>query len=1126
MFTRLLIFAAVLIAAALPALGQGTTGQISGTVTDQNGAVIAGANVKATSLATNNTREATTNSAGAYGFELLPPGRYRIEVSAASFARQTVEADVNITQTTPVDVQLGIGLDAGSVTVQADAPVIQAETSQQGRIVTGETLRQLPLPTRNFQQLLTLSPGAQTGVSNTTELGRGDATISVNGQRTTSNSVRINGIDANSIGTNSTPNIAVPATDSLQEFIVQTSLYDASNGRNAGGNVEAITRSGSNLFRGNAYYFLRDDSLNANDPFVQARGLERPVLDRKQFGATIGGPIVKDRVFFFGSYQGTREVNGASLTNSLTFPVVPAGLTDTNRTAAGLSTAFGIPAASITPSAVALLNARLPDGSFVIPSSGVSGLSALTGVPIVQSGESRFRENQFNINGDVNFSQKHTLSAKFFFADNPTVQANYNFAGLGNGANQLVGFGGDLTIKQKLYTIADTYVFSSNVVNQVRVGFSRLRVTSVPQEPFTAASVGITNPLAGLYSGAPTLSFAGTDSVFVLGSSPLADQSSRINAYTAADTLSWTAGDHRLKFGGEYRFSQVKFYFNAFTRGQIIYNNASGLTAFQNFLAGNGTSLIGSGVFDRYYKVTDTNFFIQDDWKISDRLTVNLGVRYDLFGLPVEDQGRLVNLIPSQIRIGTFASPAPPPNGLVQAEGGPLAGVPTVEKTLVPVDKNNLAPRVGFAFDLWGDGKVVVRGGYGMYYDRISTRYANTQLFNYPYFALGVGVVNNSLAPLLGLRSAANPFVPVPLPSAFPTAPTVPSPLAGGIPFVGLPIAGVWVDPELQTPYVQQFNLGAQVDLGHNFVAEFGYVGNRGTHLLQVITLNQPIYNQAANTTTFPLGAPVGGIPIFSPNKNLTGGNQQVQTTSLSGYNSLQMSLSKRFADGLQFLAAYTVGRSTDYYNGTSVNELGNTPGDQFNWRTNRGPSDFNRKHRLVISGVYDLPKFAKGAGGAKWLVNNWQIAGIAVVQSGLPFSIVDSNGTTIINRANWNPAFNSSDFTFSGDAGDRQLQYFNTSAFVTSRFGTSTFDQNSPYGSTPRNLIFGPGQKNVDISFIKFIPFNERFKGEFRTEFFNVFNWTNYANPGNTIGTATFGRITSASAGPRVIQFAFKLAF
>jgi hypothetical protein len=1121
--TRLLAVAISLLMLAAVALGQGTTGNLTGTVKDPNGAVVPGAAVKITNTATNVTRESTADGDGNFAFQALQPGRYRVEITAANFTAYLAEADVNITQTTAVDAKLSVGGVAGDVRVDYDAPVLQPESSQQGRVVTGETLRQLPLPTRNFQQLLTLSPGAQADVPNTTELGRGDATISVNGQRRTSNNVRINGIDANSIGTNSTPNIAVPAPDSLQEFIVQTSLYDASNGRNAGGNVEAITRSGTNNLRGNIYYFLRDDSFNANDPFVKARGLDRPVLERNQFGGTVGGPIVKDRAFFFVSYQGTRDKNGASLANSLTFPVVPAGLTDTNRTAAGLAAAFGVNQLLITPSAIALLNQRLPNGEFVIPSSGSTGLSGTTGVPIVQSGLSEFEENQFNFNGDVNFTENHSLSAKFFIADNPTTQANYNFTGTGNGNQQLLGFGADLTIKQKLYTIADTYVFSPNVVNQARVGFSRIRVTSFPEEPFTAAQVGITNPLASLYPGAPTLSFLGTDAQFFVGSSPLVDQSSRINAYTANDTLSWTAGEHRLKFGGEFRYSQVKFYFNAFTRGQINYTNSATGTAFQNFLTGNGLSLLGSGAFDRYYKVTDWSGFVQDDWKVNNRLTLNLGLRYDLYGLPSEDQSRLVNFIPGTQVVGTAASPAPPPNGFVQAEGGPLAGVPQVESTLVPIDRNNFAPRVGFAFDMFGDQSVIVRGGYGWYYDRISTRYANTQLFNYPYFALGVGVVNNAFAPLLGLRSAANPFIPLPLPSAFPTAATVPSPLAAGIPIVGLPISGVWVDPELQTPYVQQFNLGVQIALPWNFVAEFGYVGNRGTHLLQVVTLNQPVYSGPLGATvTYPLGSNT----IFSGNKNLTGGMQQVQTTSVSNYDSLQASLAKRFSNGAQFLAAYTHGESTDYYSGGTVNELVNTPGDQVNWRSNRGPSDFNRKHRLVISGVYDLPKFVDNANGAKWLVNDWQIAGIAVFQSGLPFSIVDTNGTSIISRANFNPNYNSSEFYTAGDVADRTLQYFNTSAFVTSRPGTNTFDPNAPFGNTPRNLLFGPGQKNIDISFIKFLPFSDRFRGELRAEVFNVFNWVNYANPGSLIGTATFGRITSASSGPRVVQFAAKFHF
>ena len=304
---------------------QGTTGQISGTVTDPNGAVVQGANVTATNLGTNFSRSVTTGENGVYAFQLLPPGRYRVTVTASGFQETSAEAVVNITQTTSVNISLAVGgVNVDPVVVTTETPVLQNETSQNGRVVEGDTIRQLPLPSRNFQQLLTLQAGAQSSVSNNTELGRGDSTITVNGQRTTSNSVKINGVDANSIGTNSTPNIAVPASDSLQEFIVQTSLYDASNGRNAGGNVEAVTRSGSNEFHGNLYYFFRDKNLNANEPFIKARGIERPVLTRNQFGATLGGPIIKDRVFFFGSYQGTRERNGLSLLNSLTFPSIPA----------------------------------------------------------------------------------------------------------------------------------------------------------------------------------------------------------------------------------------------------------------------------------------------------------------------------------------------------------------------------------------------------------------------------------------------------------------------------------------------------------------------------------------------------------------------------------------------------------------------------------------------------------------------------------------------------------------------------------------------------------------------------------------------------------------------------------
>jgi Carboxypeptidase regulatory-like domain/TonB dependent receptor len=1099
---------------------QVTSGTISGTVADPNGAVVQGANVTATNLATNAARTTSSDSDGHFAFTLVPPGRYRVEVTAQGFQNYQVETVVNITQTTTVEARLSITGTTQAVTVTAEAPILQAETSQSGHVIEGTTIRQLPLSTRNFQQLLVLQAGAQSSVSNNTDLGRGDTAFSVNGQRTTSNSVRVNGIDANSIGTNSTPNLAVPSTESLQEFIVQTSLYDASNGRNSGGNVEAVTRSGGNDFHGNIYYFLRNKALNANEPFVKARGLERPILTRNQFGGTLGGRIVRDKAFFFVSYQGTREKNGLSLSNSLTFPGIPAGLRDDNRTAAGLSTTFGLPLASINAVAVSILNARLPGGQFAIPSSGVAGATgagARVATSVVQSGVSTFHEDQFNGNFDFNFNNKHSLSSKLFYARNPSLQALYNFAGTGNRLegqppNQLVGFGGNIPITQILWSLTDNYTFSSRISNQARLGLNSIEATSTPQEPFSAAQLGITSPFASLYPGAPTIQVAGTDSSFFFGSSPLGDQHSKIDAWTAQDTVSIIKGKHRIRIGGEYRHSALDFYFNAFTRGQLVFSS------FNNFLIGSGVSILGSGVFDRHYTVQDLAGFVQDDYKFNDRLTFNLGLRYDYFGPPVDSRGRLVNFLPAQFRAGA------PPNGIVQAAGGQLVGVPTVAGGLVPGDKNNFAPRVGFAYRADHDGKVVVRGGYGIYYDRFSTRFINTQLFNFPYLALGVG--------LPGLTTTfANPFVNLPLPSTFPTAATIPSTLSGLAPFVGVPVSGIFVDPNLRTPYVQQYNAGVQWEFAKNTVLEVGYVGNKGTKLLQIVNLNQPSYVQATNSFVPPLAAG----SILSTNKNVTGGVHQVQTSSNSHYNSLQVTLTRRFSAGLQLTAAYTFGRSYDYYNGTTVNELASPVGDQSNWKLNYGRSDFNREQRFVVSGVYDLPKSKYESGVARALLNNWQIAGIAVFQSGLPFSVIDNPGNAVFSRANRNPAF-TGQIQCNGAVSSCLNNYFAQGAFVISRprlDGTSvgvvtnpTFDPSNPFGNTARNFLTGPGQKNVDFSLIKFIPINERFKGEARVEFFNAFNWVNYANPVNNIALASFGRIISASTGPRVIQFAFKLNF
>lgn len=1073
---------------------QGTTGSISGVVLDQTGAVVSGANIVVTSNDTGQQRNSNSNEDGSFSIPALPAGKYQVKVSQDSLNVVLEGVVVSLTQVTVLKVELQATTVAEVVTITAAPTLVQTESTQLGRNVDEQTLRQLPLPTRNFQQLLTLSPGTSSNLSNNTELGRGDATISVNGQRTTSNNVRINGVDANSIGTNSTPNIAVPATDTIQEFIVQTSLYDASNGRSAGGSVEAITKSGTNSIHGSVYEFLRNRSLNANDFFLNSAGQDKPVLTRNQFGFVLGGPVIKNKTFFFVSYQGTRERNGASLNNSLSFPIIPTGLTDSNRTAAGLATAFGLPVAAISPIAVSLLQAKLPNGQFIVPSpTTASGLTPLSAV-------SRFREDQYNINIDHKFSDTHSLTGKWFSADNPILQSNYNFAGLGNGPTQLPGFGGDLDLINRVFSLTDTYIFSANVINQARFGYTRIRATSAPQEPFTASQFGINNPQSGLFPGLPTVQVVG---LFTFGSSAFADQSSTINSFTYNDTLSITAGRHRVRLGAEFRRSQVNFFFNAFTRGQLVF------PTFANFLAGQSISILGTGVFDRALRTNEFSSFVQDDYKVNDRLTFNVGLRYEYFGNPTEKRGRLINFIPDQFKSGLPTSPAGPPNGFVQPGNAknPIAGVPTTDDGLVENDLNNFAGRFGFAFKPLKSDRLVLRGGYGIYYDRISTRTINTQVLNFPFFSLGTRV----LGPL------SDPFAPVPAPSAFPVIPTVPSTL-------GVPISGIFLDPNFRTPYVQQYNFNVQYQFAKDFLLEVGYVGSKGTKLLQVKTLNQPVYNKATGQFTLPLG------PFLSSQKNAAGGIQQVQSSSNSHYDSLQISLTKKLSRGVQFLASYTLAKSIDDYSGSAINELTGLPGDQFNTGTNRGLSDFDRRNRFVLSGIFDLPKVKIASRPAALLLNNWQVATILTLQSGLPFSVIDNPSNFILQRASLVPGM---DPELDGSVKDRLNQYFNTAAFVPSRqvlAGTILnpfFDGNSPFGNLGRNTLIGPAQRNVDISMIKYIPIKETFNMEFRAEFFNAFNTVNFANPNANIAVpATFGRVTATSAGPRVIQFALKFNF
>jgi len=1142
-----------------------TTGQIVGVVTDPSGAVVVGAKVTLTSDA-GVRREGVTGDNGRYTFPALDPGVYVVEVMGSGFAPIKLEGIiVKITETTVTDAALKVAGAPTTVSVTGETPLVQTESSARGTVIDEKVIQDLPLPTRNFQQLLTLTAGTSGTLQNSSELGRGDVAVYVNGQRAISNNVIVNGVDANSIGTGENPNLAVPSIDSLQEFIVQTSMYDASAGRNAGGNVAAVTKSGTERFHGDAYEFLRNTALDANNFFLNGEGVSRPTYNRNQFGGTLGGPVVKDRAWFFISYQGTRETNGTSLTNSLATVFLPAYLGPQRDLTSllNLSLCYGLnaysPVGYVDPVAYTALNQKLPNGQYMIPSApgvtttgagcpiGTPGNFVLPPNPVAETipSNSTYKEDQFNTNLDIKLTEANRLFVKYFQALNLENQALYDQFGDGN-VLQAPGWPTEEEINQRVLSVGVSSVISSHLLNEVRFGWSTIYGPGKPSTPVTSADLGITSPLGSLFPSMPTMSFT---NMFTLGPSPLGITYAATNTYPVGDIMTWTKGPHTMKFGGEYKRQELDApYFDVFPNGEIFYlglnpllnpvvNPKSGTlpSPFEDFIAGLSTlSVIGSGTNSLHNRANDFSAFFQDDWKVTRRLTLNLGLRYDYFGPTTETQGHFVGFDPSKAvtspllipGLGTNC-PADPSTcgsivsgGFVQAGNGNLPGFPKVRDGLVNPNYKNFGPRVGFAYQLTDDGKIVLRGGYGIFYDRPNMRLYNVQLFNMPYEMLAAQFFTTN----------ANPFVQVPLPSAFPLNLSNTSIFPyGGYPavlgydsyFVGqsatlVPATGIYPDlHDWSIPYTQTFNLGVQTSLAKDWMLDLGYVGSLGRKFPRLFSFNQAALPGFAGLYQF---GSLGG-PLFPGYGDLTAlglGSFLMKSNSNSNYNSLQATLNKRFSHGLQMLLSYTWSHSLDDASGSDISDVVLTPGNMVN-EQNRASSDFDRRHRFVGSYLYSLPDVYHGGSPiAKKLVSSWSVSGIVTLQSGVPFSIYGQESAFQSTRADLAPGRTLESAIKSGNVADRLTAYFDPSAF----------EQPAAWGDLGRNIIRGPKQINTDFSIMKGIPVTESQRFEFRAEFFNLFNNVNWANPINIQASGNFGQIASTTTGPRVVQFAFKYNF
>jgi hypothetical protein len=1128
-----------------------TTGRITGTVKDQHGAAIPGAELSVVSRSTGDERKVSTDATGNYGVPLLPPGTYRLKVTAEGFNATLFDnVQVIITETTTVDASLAVaGVIADPVVIRI-APLLQRDGPQLGRVVDSRAVSELPLATRNFMQILALSPGTSVDLANNTALGRNSQNISVNGARATQNNYQINGVDANNIRSNNFQRPSVPAPETIQEFKVQTSLYDATFGRSAGGNIQAVTKSGANDFHGAGYEYFRDAALNANNPFLKGAGVKRPVLRRDVFGGLLGGPIKRDKAFFFISYQRTRERNGAS-SNSLSSDVlIAAGLTG-DRSEQTLSRTFNVPA--IDPIALALLNVKLPGDQFLIPTPQANGRYSGSAI-------STYREDQFNTNVDCRLSDKDWLAAKFFFLNSPATLALFS------GVN-VPGFPAQQQSGSRLISVQDIHTFSSTVINEARIGYNFLRIDNTPDEPVKDSDVGISRANAGTFPGLPLIRIAPNAEGIAFGTaSILIDQQITAPSTTLADILSITGGKHNIRTGTEIIYYQHNSTENLNTRGQIDFNG------FDDFLNGRpNQSVFGTGINYRSLRATDYSFFVQDDWKVSPGWTLNLGLRYEL-DMPFYDtRGRNMDFDPTlykpRLAVGSNGNPIGPPiGGFVQAGNVipqyDLPDVPNVGKRILrSIDPNNFAPRVGFAYSPLDSGRLVLRGGYGIFYSRISITHLSTAIQLPPNYIVG----RRTNPPL------ADPFVAVPAVDKFPT-------------FVpGIDLATLAYDRNLRTPYFHQYNASVQYAVSKDMAVEIAYVGGRGLDLLNNVGINQarlaspqhPVINEvlralnlpgAVITTNTPanaqLRAPFQGAALSSAGAAVPGFGQ-TQSTGQSTYNSLQVSVTRRFSQGLQFLAAYTFAKSIDNGSagaiGLAAIDSGSILGNQLSNRANRGVSSFDLTHRFVLSYLWDLPRpgLATRSTAGRLLFSNWQVAGIITAMSGFPIDIFDSNAGSFylgqnngLSRPNWAPGATRATASSNIPSG----YIFNPVAFarpvvvagqiIPSSNGTATAGATgTDFGNVGRNVLRGPRQTNVDFSIIKRFPFGESKNIEFRAEFFNLFNHVNFANPisnfsavpatsidpntGQITGDpGDFGRINSTSNNPRLIQFAVKLNF
>ena len=1167
----------------------GATGAISGTVQDPSGAFVPAAEVRITNQDTGVVARTTrTDSSGSFTATLLPVGTYTVTVHSGGFAEANfADIVVRVTETTRLLAKVRPQAVQEKIEVQAEVQAVETTQAATGQAIEAVTIRELPLATQNFQQILTLSTGVFSDLNASAQLGRGSNKIFVNGQREDNNNYLIEGISATDYNVAQNTNVPLPNPDVIGEFKVQTSLYDASQGRNGGGNVNAILKSGTKTIHGDVYEFFRNDVLNANEYFLKQAGQPRPEVKQNIFGGSLGGPLGNEKFgFFFVNYQGTRQRSGESPGTFIDNPGLP--VLPLDRSDASLEAAFTVP--SIDPVISKLLNFKSNQfgnfpGGYLIPSiPGTPGTTA----PFVISKAGRYTDDQFTSDWDREFrGGNDKLAARFFFSNSESFLP-FGAGGLQESLGATLqssitatdlDFPFDLPVAARFLSINETHLFSPTLVNDFRFGYVRLNNSLNNINPVTAADLGIDRPTNNVTDS--IYKFTLNSSGFQIGPAPFANQHQTQNNFDFVDNFSWVHGAHVLSWGGEFTRVDLDKIFPQVFNGQLIFANAGGLTDFQEFLEGAPPfSFGGGGVDNHQYRTNDIGFFVQDDWKLRHDFTLNLGLRTEILGAFHDDLCHIGNFDPQLANQGQYP--------YIFGSCANHLGVPGLTGSGNNTTyKNNyatgLGPRIGFAWDLFGRHTSSLRGGYGIYYVREDVGSVDQLSFQAPFLPVASGgglpgcdaTFFSPNAPAncipLGLTSNPNalPAGGVIEPAFIPclahfqgfvlngttTNDTTQTPTYGcnGGPGV-LPSTGVFdleVPRHYVTPNTQQWNLTLQRELTKRWVLEIGYVGTHSIHLretrtsqlAQEVSPANPLTLTAQNGQPFPITTnTLTNAPARTRGLGLNGysGMQLFADDAYSHYNSLQTTLSRRWGAGY-FQAAYTFSRSTDAT--SSGNTAFNTAfNDESTLTPSRGLSDFDRTHRFVVSYRYDLP-FYRNAGGAKGtLLRGWAISGISIFQSNAPFSVIDSGagsafivpGFTTTLGAQLAPGANIASGYTHGDLRQRLNGYVNINNFTTApvldpaQCAVNPNFCGTTFGDLGRNIYRGPFQQSWDFSLIKNFNITERQTLRFTSDFFNIWNHPNFQNPADADveNPGTFGRIISTSGTPRLIQFSLRYAF